>query len=109
VPAAEEIVEEDPPRRFDVALFVVHPSMTPADITKALGLEAYFTSCRRPEKDTQRKRLCPVDFITPDGDTASDMKRETSGSPIKLQCWSIASCHTKEFLRRVARRAARQW
>src|SRR5262249_55893136 len=35
-------VDEDSPRRVDVDLFIVHPSMSPADITAALGVEARF-------------------------------------------------------------------
>jgi hypothetical protein len=33
---------EGPSRRVDVELFIVHPTMTPAEITSALGLEAHF-------------------------------------------------------------------
>lgn len=29
-------------RRFDLALFIVHPSLDPADISAALGLQAHF-------------------------------------------------------------------
>jgi hypothetical protein len=35
-------IDEEKPRRFDVELFVVHPTMTPAAITAALGIEAQF-------------------------------------------------------------------
>ncbi|MGK9235191.1 DUF4279 domain-containing protein [Inquilinus limosus] len=31
--------EDDEPNRLDVQLFIVHPTMDPADITAALGLE----------------------------------------------------------------------
>src|SRR5439155_25358710 len=31
-----------PPRRVDVELFIVHPTVSPAEITAALGLEAHF-------------------------------------------------------------------
>jgi hypothetical protein len=34
--------EEGTPRRFDVARFIVHPTLDPADIGTALGLEAHF-------------------------------------------------------------------
>lgn len=34
-------LEEDTSRRFDVELFIVHPTFDPADITTALGLEAH--------------------------------------------------------------------
>jgi hypothetical protein len=33
--------DEDLPRRLDVEVFIVHPSMTPAQITTALGLEGH--------------------------------------------------------------------
>jgi hypothetical protein len=32
--------DEGSPRRVDVELFIIHPTMTPADITAALGLES---------------------------------------------------------------------
>jgi hypothetical protein len=32
--------DEGPPRRIDVELFIIHPTMVPADISAALGLEA---------------------------------------------------------------------
>lgn len=35
----ESEAEDGRPRRFGVALFIVHPTMDPADITAALGLE----------------------------------------------------------------------
>jgi hypothetical protein len=34
--------EGSPPRRVDVELFIVHPAMSVAEITAALGLEAHF-------------------------------------------------------------------
>jgi hypothetical protein len=33
---------EGPPRRVDVELFIVHPTMSPAEISAALNLEAHF-------------------------------------------------------------------
>jgi hypothetical protein len=35
-------VDEGPSRRVDVELFIVHPTMSPAEITAALGIEAHF-------------------------------------------------------------------
>ena len=35
-------VGEGPSRRVDVELFIVHPTMNPAEITAALGIEAHF-------------------------------------------------------------------
>src|SRR5687767_1516960 len=37
--AASDGAEDNEPRRFDVELFVVHPTMDPADISARLGLE----------------------------------------------------------------------
>lgn len=34
--------DDGPPKRVDVELFIVHPTMSPAEITAALGLEAHF-------------------------------------------------------------------
>src|SRR5215469_14738824 len=34
-------VDEGPSRRVDVELFIVHPTMSPAEITAALGIEAH--------------------------------------------------------------------
>jgi hypothetical protein len=41
----EEAAGPSSPVRVDVELFVVHPTMTPAEITAALGLEAQFAHC----------------------------------------------------------------
>jgi hypothetical protein len=35
-------VHEGPSRRVDVELFIVHPTMSPAEISAALSLEAHF-------------------------------------------------------------------
>ncbi|MGK9165750.1 DUF4279 domain-containing protein [Inquilinus limosus] len=37
--AANVETEDDDPKRLDVELFIVHPTMDPVDITAALGLE----------------------------------------------------------------------
>jgi hypothetical protein len=43
MPADEEInSDDDPRRRLDVELFIRHPSLAPAEITAALGLEGHF-------------------------------------------------------------------
>jgi hypothetical protein len=34
---------EDRRRRFDVELFIVHPSLAPEEITRGLGLESHFS------------------------------------------------------------------
>ena len=38
----EAEVDEGPSRRVDVELFIVHPTMSPAEITAALGIKAHF-------------------------------------------------------------------
>jgi hypothetical protein len=41
--SSETSNDEGDSRRFDVALFVVHPSLRPDDISQALALEPHFT------------------------------------------------------------------
>lgn len=43
MPAAEIDSEEGSSRRVDVELFIIHPSITPAEIEAALGLEGHIT------------------------------------------------------------------
>jgi hypothetical protein len=45
--------EEETPRRLEVQLFIVHPTLTPSEITAALGLEAKFSH----QVGDQRKTL----------------------------------------------------
>src|SRR5215471_1164240 len=35
-------LDDGPPRRVNIDLFIVHPTMAPAEISDALGLEAHF-------------------------------------------------------------------
>lgn len=55
--------EDGSQRRFDVELFVVHPTLDPADITAAFGLEAHFVhpvgQPRRTPKGTPLPGTCP--------------------------------------------------
>jgi len=68
------MAEEDPPRRFDVELFIIHPVNDSADITEALGLDVHRAQRAGDQRKPPRERLCPVNVMTPDGGTASDMK-----------------------------------
>jgi hypothetical protein len=51
-----EAVDETP-RRFDVELFIVHPSFDPVDISGALGLEAHFSHRVRDQRKTPKGTL----------------------------------------------------
>jgi hypothetical protein len=47
----------EPLRRVDVEILIIHPTMTPADITAALALEAKVTHCVGDERRTPRGTL----------------------------------------------------
>ena len=47
-------VDEGRPRRVDVELFIVHPTITPAEITSALGLEGIYTQCVGDQRKTPK-------------------------------------------------------
>jgi hypothetical protein len=52
----ESSAEKYPPKRFDVELFIVHPALTPQEISALLGLDARFAHCvgtqrRNPKGD----------------------------------------------------------
>jgi hypothetical protein len=49
--------DEGLPRRLDVQIFIAHPSMTPADITAALGLEAHIAHRVGDQRKTPRGTL----------------------------------------------------
>lgn len=42
--------DEEQPRRIDVELLIRHPSLTPSDISDALGLEGHFAHCAGERK-----------------------------------------------------------
>jgi hypothetical protein len=46
-------------RRFDVELFIVHPTMDPAEITTALGLEGHFVHPVGAQRKTPSGMLLP--------------------------------------------------
>jgi hypothetical protein len=45
------------PRRFDVELFIVHPSLDPGDISGALGLEGHFSHRVGDQRKTPKGTL----------------------------------------------------
>ncbi|HXI99982.1 MAG TPA: DUF4279 domain-containing protein [Micropepsaceae bacterium] len=45
------------PRRIDIELFIKHPTMTPADITAALGLDAQFAHRAGDQRKTPTRAL----------------------------------------------------
>ena len=57
--AAESEDEDGKPRRFGVALFIVHPTMDPADITAALGLEPAHARRVGDERTTPKGTVLP--------------------------------------------------
>jgi hypothetical protein len=50
-------VDEGPSRRVDVDLFIVHPTMSPAEITAALGIEAHIVHPVGEPRKTPRGTL----------------------------------------------------
>lgn len=46
--------EAGAPKRFDVELFIVHPTLDPADISAALGLDAKFSHCVGEQRKTPK-------------------------------------------------------
>jgi hypothetical protein len=60
MPAGEEIhSKDDPLRRIDVELFIRHPSLSPAEISTALGLEAHRAACVGDPRKTPKGRPLP--------------------------------------------------
>jgi hypothetical protein len=45
------------PRRFDVELFIVHPSLDPADISRALGMEGHSSRRAGDQRKTPKGTL----------------------------------------------------
>jgi hypothetical protein len=60
--AASDSAEEDTPRRFDVELFIVHPTWEPAEISAALGLEAHFEHRVGDRRNTPRALSAPGNY-----------------------------------------------
>lgn len=68
---------ERPSKRFDVELFIVHPTMRPEEISAALSLEAKFFHCvgepRRTPKGT------PVPGVNPDTRWRHTLRHDAQG------------------------------
>lgn len=58
-PVAPDSAEEGAPRRFDVELFIVHPTWEPAEISTALGLEVHFEHHVGDPRKTPKGALLP--------------------------------------------------
>jgi hypothetical protein len=58
-PAEEAQVEDGASRRFKVELLIVHPTMDPAEIAAALGLEGHFTQRVGDQRKTPKGTLLP--------------------------------------------------
>ena len=52
-------VMDPTPRRFDVELFIVHPSLYPADISQALGMEGHSSRRVGDRRKTPKGTLLP--------------------------------------------------
>jgi hypothetical protein len=60
MPADEEINSDDDPHRcVDVELFILHPSLTPAEIAAALGLEGHTAHRVGDPRKTRKGRPLP--------------------------------------------------
>ena len=69
--------EANTPKRFDVELFIVHPTLDPREIGAALGLEASF-SCRvGDQRKTPKGR--PLPSVYRDTRWRHSRRHETSG------------------------------
>jgi len=55
----EPNLAEAAPKRFDVELFIVHPTIDPAELTRTLGLEAHFVHCVGDQRKTPKGTLLP--------------------------------------------------
>ena len=60
----------DTPRRFHVELFIVHPTLTPTDISAALGMEAHFAHRVGDRRKTPKEPFSQATMVKRDGDTA---------------------------------------
>jgi hypothetical protein len=58
----QEGTESAGARRFDVELFIVHPTLDPADISKALGMEAHFAHRVGDRRKTPKGALLPGNY-----------------------------------------------
>lgn len=70
-------------KRFDVELFIVHPTMDPEEISTALGLDAEFA--HRVGDPRKKARGCQGRIKIRDGDIAAGKKLQTNGLPVRLR------------------------
>ena len=55
----EPHLAEDAPKRFDIELFIVHPTIDPSELTRTLGLEAHFVHRVGDQRKTPKDTLLP--------------------------------------------------
>src|SRR5215467_1791975 len=76
----EEITDNHGPvRRFDVELFIVHPTLDPADISAALGMEAHSAHRVGDPRKTPKGTPLSGNYMTRDGGTASNAVSQSNG------------------------------
>jgi len=73
--------DEGPPKRFKVELFIVHPSVDPAEISAALGLKARFVHPVGAQRRTPKGTLLPGTY--PDTRWRHVRRYETTGQWVK--------------------------
>ena len=76
-------VNEARSRRVDIELFIVHPTMTPAEILCIGARSAVGTSWWRSRKDAEGNILLQGSSRIPGGGTASATSLRTNGSPTR--------------------------
>jgi hypothetical protein len=82
----KENPDQEDARRFDVELFIVHPTVDPEEIGRALGLEARFLQRAGEERTTPAGRpLSGVCIPTPDGGTPQGTLSRNNGSLLQFQ------------------------
>lgn len=59
---ASDESDNGPPRRVDVELFIIHPTMQVAEITAALGLEAHFAHDFGDDRKTPKGTPLPGQY-----------------------------------------------
>ena len=89
---------EGTPRRFHVELFIVHPTLDPAEITAALGMSRMWHTELATRAELQKVLFSQAIIETRDGAIASAMTSKINGLPEKSRNLWIASCRTKNIL-----------
>ncbi len=70
-------LDEGHPRRADVELFIIHPAMTPTEITAALGLEAH--NAHQVDHPRKTPKGTPLEGQYPDTRWRHSIRYELSG------------------------------